>query len=160
MGWVKRAGLVAAAVVVAAIPAFAAPPGNDDRGDARSVTVPSTVEGTTREGTVQDNDPFSSCATRGYDSTVWYSLDPSADQRVAMELIARGDLEATITVYRRDRSQLEQIDCDPTNRRGRAGVAFRADKDERYLILVSEDGRSESGGFSLELFVPEPDARP
>ena len=160
MLWVRRAGLVVAAVIVAAIPAFAAPPNNDDRGDARAVTVPSTVEGTTRDATLQGNDPFPSCARRSPEGTVWYSFDPSADQRVSAELNARGDLEATLVVFRRDRSELNTVDCDRTNRTGSASISFRASREERYLIMVAENGGSESAGFTLELFAPEPEARP
>src|SRR5688572_11066299 len=111
-------GLVAAALV--AIPAFAAPPSNDRRADARPVTVPDTVQGTTRDATTDNNEPGSSCS--GSDATVWYSLDPQTTQRVAIELRAEGDLDAVVEVYRRDRSQLESVECDPTNRRGRAAV--------------------------------------
>ena len=159
MGGTKRAMIVLAAVVVAAVPALADPPNNDDRADARAVSVPSTVEGTTVEATRQNNDPATECGNFA-DATVWYAFDPGADQRVSIELTARGDLEAVIQVYRRDRSQLEGVECDPTNRRGRAAVTFRAVKDERYLIMVAESGGSESDDFSLELFAPEPEATP
>ena len=157
MGWSKRAAIVGAAVVIVAVPALADPPNNDDRADARAVSVPSTVQGTTRESTTQGNEP-SSC--RGADGTVWYSLDPGQSRRVSIELNARGDLEAEIVVYRRDRSQLEQLDCDTTNRRGQASVTFTAEKDQGYLIRVGEQFNSEPGDFTLELFVPEPEARP
>ena len=149
-------GLVAAALV--AIPAFAAPPSNDRRSDARPVTVPDTVQGTTREATTDNNEPGSSCS--GSDATVWYSLDPQTTQRVAIELRAEGDLDAVVEVYRRDRSRLETVECDPTNRRGRAAVVFTATKDERYLIRVGRRFGSEHGQFTMELFAPEPEATP
>lgn len=159
MGWTKRAAVAGIAVLAAAVPALAEPPNNDDRAAARPIAVPSTVDGTTRDATVQRNDPFSECEGSP-DGTVWYSLDPAEDQRVSFELAARGDLEAALTVYRRERSELEQVECDATNRRGRAAVSFTAKKDERYLIMVSESFNSESAGFTLESFIPEPEARP
>jgi hypothetical protein len=159
MGKAKRAAMVAVAVVVTAVPALADPPTNDDRVDARPVSVPSKVEGTTRDATVQGNDPGSSCGS-GREGSVWYSFDPSESQRVSIDLAARGDLEATVEVFRRDRSQLASVDCDATNRRGRAAVTFAASKDERYLILVGESFDSESAGFTLDLFSPEPEAQP
>ena len=158
MGRVKRAAIVCAAVIVAAVPALADPPGNDDRSDARPVTVPSTVNGTTVESTREDNEPSGGCGFP--DGTVWYSLDPTSTQPVSIELTAQGDLEADIDVYRRDRSRLSTVDCDVTNRRGRAAVSFTAEKGERYLIRVGEQGGSESGDFTLELFSPEPEASP
>jgi hypothetical protein len=147
------------AVIVAAVPALADAPNNDDRADARPVSVPATVEGTTRDATVQRNDPFLDCGS-GTEGTVWYSFEPSMSQRVSIELAARGDLEATVAVFRRDRSQLEDVECDVTNRRGAAAVTFAAVKDERYLIVVGEDNGSESATFKLDLFAPEPEARP
>src|SRR6185503_19681119 len=158
MGWSRRALIAAVAAGIAAMPALAAPPTNDDRANARPVSVPATVNGTTRESTLENNDPGSNC--NSVEGTVWYSLDPTTSGRVAMELTARGDLEATIDVYRRDRSQLNLVDCDDTNRRGDASVVFNADKDQSYLIRVGEQFNSESGDFTLELFRPEPEARP
>ncbi len=158
MGWSKRVLIAAAAAGIAAIPALAAPPNNDDRANARPVSVPATVNGTTRESTLESNDPGGGCGS--VEGTVWYSLDPATTGRVAIELAARGDLEAVIEVYRRDRSQLDRLDCDSTNRRGDASVVFSADKDQRYLIRVGEQFNSESGDFTLDLFRPEPEARP
>jgi hypothetical protein len=159
MGNTKRAAIAGLALLAAAIPAFAQAPGNDDRGDARQVSVPSTVEGTTREATLQENDPFFSCGPSA-DSTVWYSFDPGTTQRVSIELSGRGDLESTLVVFRRNRSQLDEVECDTANRQGRAGLTFRADQAERYLIMVVENRGSESAGFGLELFAPEPEAEP
>jgi hypothetical protein len=149
---------VGAMGLAAAVPALADPPANDDRGDARAVTVPSTVTGTTRESTVDDNEPFGSCGP--VEGSVWYSLEPSSDQRVSIELSAGGDLEAGIEVFERDRSQLNPVTCQNTDRRGLASVTFRAQDDRRYLIRVGERPGSESADFRLELFVPEPEARP
>jgi len=158
MGTIRLAAIAGTAAVVAVIPALAAPPNNDDRANARAVSVPATVNGTTRESTLESNDPGSNCTSA--EGTVWYSLDPTTSGRVAIELAARGDLEAVIDVYRRDRSQLDPLDCDATNRRGDASVVFNADREQRYLIRVGEAFDSESGDFTLDLFRPEPEARP
>ena len=144
--------------LMAAPGALAAPPGNDDRADARAVTVPSVVDGTTRESTVDENEPFGSCGP--VEGSVWYSLEPSSDQRVSIELSAGGDLEAALEVFERDRSRLIPATCGNTDRRGRASATFRAERDTRYLIRVGEQPGSESADFRLELFVPEPEARP
>lgn len=157
-GW----GAVAAAVLLATgagvAPALAAPPANDERVDARTVTVPSKIDGTTVDATEQPNDPFSDCSD--VTNSVWYALDPATTQAVTIELRAQGDLEPVIDVYRRDRSNLEELDCDTGDRRGRASVAFRAEQGERYLVRVGQERGSEPGAFSLELFSPEPEARP
>jgi hypothetical protein len=144
--------------VIAAVPVLAAAPNNDDRANARALSVPSTVDGTTRESTVQSNEPSSGCTS--VEGSVWYSLDPATTGRVSIELSARGDLEGVVDVYERDRSELSLLDCDQTNRRGDASVTFVAERDRRYLIRVGEEFDSESGDFRLELFVPEPEARP
>lgn len=158
MGKRRHLSIAAVAAVTAAIPALAAPPANDDRGNARALTVPSTVNGTTRESTPQQNDPGPDC--RFAENSVWYSVDPADGQRVAAELSAKGDLDAVIAVYRRERSQLSERDCDVTNTRGDASVAFRAEEGATYLIMVGQQVGSEAGDFTLELFVPEPEARP
>ncbi|MFL6039651.1 MAG: hypothetical protein ACJ74B_13575 [Gaiellaceae bacterium] len=158
MGIRRLAATGGVAALIAVIPALAAPPSNDDRASARSVSVPAMVNGTTRESTLESNDPPGGCTS--VEGTVWYSLDPAASGRVAIELGAKGDLEGVIEVFRRDRSQLERLDCDVTNRRGDASVVFGADKDERYLIRVGEQFDSESGDFTLDLFRPEPEATP
>jgi hypothetical protein len=158
MRTITRAAIAVTAVVLTAAPALADPPNNDNRADARAVSVPSTVSGTTSESTLERNDPGSGCTS--VEGTVWYSLDPGTTGRVAIELAARGDLEAVIDVYRRDRSRLDTVGCDITNRRGDASVVFTADKDQTYLIRVGEEFDSESGDFTLDLFRPEPEATP
>lgn len=158
MGIVRLAAIVGVGVVVTTVPALAAPPSNDDRANAIPVSVPSTADGTTRESTLQPNDPPSGC--NGVEGTVWYSFEPSASRRVSIELTAGGDLEAVIDVFERDRSQLNDVDCDATDRRGRASVTFAAERGKRYLIRVGEEFGSESAAFRLELFAPEPEARP
>jgi hypothetical protein len=157
---VERVGVVTVAVLAAAVPALADPPTNDRRSDAQPLTVRATVNGTTREATRQSNDPGSQCAISA-GTTVWYSIEPSRSQRIAIELTARtDDLEATIDVFRRDRSRLEPLDCDVTNRRGRASVVFSAAAGERYLVMVDQVFDSEPGDFRLETFVPEPEPTP
>jgi hypothetical protein len=158
MEWRKPAAVVLVAAGSVSIPALAQAPSNDKRAEARVVTVPETVQGTTRDATTDPNEPGSSCA--GADSTVWYSLEPKETQRVAIELEARGDLDAVVEVYRRERSQLQSVECDPTNRRGVASVVFTATKDERYLIRVGRRFGSEHGDFTMELFAPEAEATP
>src|SRR5688572_32859099 len=143
MGAWKHVAVAGVGLVIAAVPAVAAAPNNDDRANARAVSVPSTINGTTRESTLESNDPPGACAS--VERSVWYSLDPSTSGRVAIELAARGDLEAVLEIFRRDRSRLDRLDCDPTNRRGDASVVFNAEKDQRYLIRVGEALDSESG---------------
>lgn len=159
MGSRGRALVVIATLLAFPAAAHAAPPANDDRSNARPVTVPSTVDGTTRDATRQDNDPINACPTDP-ENSVWYGLDPTRTQRVTAELRARGDLEPIVDVFRRDRSNLVNLDCDLGDRRGRASIGFTATKGERYLIRVGQAPGSEPGDFSLELFSPEPEATP
>ena len=122
-----------------------------------AVSVPSTVEGTTRESTLEPNDPGSSCS--GVEGTVWYSLDPGATRRVSIEMTARGDLEGVIEVFERDRSDLDARST-ATRRTGAGTLPSRSSpsSEKRYLIRVGEEFDSESGDFRLELFRPEPEA--
>ena len=76
-------GKLAVTVLVAfgllAPAAQAAPPGNDDRGSAQALAVPSTVRGTTVDATTEPNEPFS-CGGPPANS-VWYSIAPSRGPR-------------------------------------------------------------------------------
>src|SRR4051812_34661417 len=95
-------GLIAclAAVAVGAPAALAAPPSNDDRANAQDVDVPSSTDGTTAEAT-QEEDENASCLSDA--GSVWYRLKPKKG-RVIAQLAANGDLDATVEVYRVQRS--------------------------------------------------------
>ena len=116
--------------------AQAAPPGNDDRGSAQALSVPSTVRGTTVDATTEPNEPFA-CTGAPADS-VWYSIAPSAARDLVLELDASGDLDAVVDVFRRDRSQLSSLACGQTNRRGRLTLDFSQPRNAPLLVRVAQ----------------------
>ena len=137
--------------------AAAAPPGNDQRSAPQAVTLPSSVAATTAESTVEPDEPLG-CAPLG--GSVFYELRAVRDDRVVVQLDAAGDLDATLDVFRRVRSQLEPVDCAVTDRRGQAGFRFGAVRGGIYLIRVGQRANSVAGRFRLDVFAPVPAPRP
>ena len=152
-------GLLGALAFALVVPAAstAAPPPNDQRSAPQAVTLPSSVNGTTAESTVEPDEPFG-CAPLG--GSVFYELRATRDDRVVVRLDAAGDLDATVDVVRRVRSQLEPVDCAVTDRRGEAGFRFQAVRGGIYLIRVGQRANSVAGRFRLDVFAPVPAPRP
>ena len=138
--------------------AQAAPPGNDDRGDAQALTVPSTVRGTTVDATTEPTEP-GTCSGIAANS-VWYSIAPSAARDLVLELDAAGDLDAVVDVFRRDRSQLSSLACDQTDRRGRLTLDFSQPRNAPLLVRVAQRQNSASDTFSLRVVAPDAPERP
>jgi hypothetical protein len=149
---------VLALPAVTAQSAQAAPPPNDDRGDAQQLEIPSKVSGTTAESTREDAEQSSFCGQDG--GSVWYRVTPRQKGRVVVSLSANGDLDALVDVYRVQRSQLSQVTCERTDRDGRASLAFRTRAGETYLVRVSQLVGSASGTFELGVQLAQPAARP
>ena len=159
MGTLRRAA-VALIVTGAALPSYAhaAPPANDDRENARPLALPASVEGTTRDATLEEIEP----ASCGFESkgSVWYSLHSASDRRIVLRLRAGGDLDAVVDVYRRRRSRLAGETCAFTDERGEAVLRFKGEPGADYLIRVSQEATSVPGGFRLDAFSPTAPARP
>lgn len=149
--------LAAALLLVPAAPALAAPPPNDDRVDAERLQLPATASGTVREATLEPNELGSGCDT--IDSSVWYRFSAPARGAAVLQLDAGGDLDATVDVFRRQRSELTPVNCDSTDRRGSVTLQLD-DLDGEYLVRVGRRFDSDPGGFDLRLLVPSPPARP
>ena len=152
-------GLIAVAALVFAAAAGAAGPPNDNRSNAQPLgPLPAKATGTTAGSTREPDDPISPCGRdRG---NVWYRFDAEAADRLVLRLKAGGDLDAVVTVYRRVRSQLRYVACDPTNDKGIARLSFSTEAGGIYLIAVGQRIGSAAGTFRLDLFVPEPPATP
>jgi hypothetical protein len=73
-------------------------------------------------------------------------------------LRAGGELDATLAIYRRVRSQLQRISCGQTDSKGRADASIETEKGGRYLIAVGQLRQSSPGPFALKVFAPEPAA--
>jgi hypothetical protein len=143
----------AVALLVAPAAAHAAPPANDARTSPQAVTLPASVSGTTRESTLEADEPSSCAALKG---SVWYSLTASDTTRIVVRLAASGDLDGAVDVFRRTRSQLTSVTCDTTDDNGQAEVTFKPDKGASYLIRVGQRASSVAGDFRLDVAAPVP----
>jgi len=140
-------------------PALAAPPANDQRAAAQPLALPAGVSGTTRDSTLEPDEPGSCAELRG---SVWYAIQPAAGRRLVARLAASGDLDAVVDVFQRTRSQLTPVACDVGNKRGQAEVSFRSPSKEpaSYLVRVGQRANSVPGSFRLDVFTPQPAPRP
>jgi len=140
-------------------PALAAPPANDQRAAAQPLALPAGVSGTTRDSTLEPDEPGSCAELRG---SVWYAIQPAAGRRLVARLAASGDLDAVVDVFQRTRSQLTPVECDVGNKRGQAEVSFRSPSKEpaSYLVRVGQRANSVPGSFRLDVFTPQPAPRP
>jgi hypothetical protein len=157
---VRRTLSVAIAAVLALIAtavAIAAAPSNDSRATPRALgSLPADVTGTTREATAEQGEADSACAPSV--SSVWYRFDVRSDQRIVVALKASGDLDATLDVYLRERSQLTPLRCDLTDRRGEGSLTARVRAGQSYLIRVAQRSNSVAGNFRLTVYSPLPRA--
>ena len=105
--------------------ASAAPPPNDARSAPAAVgALPATISGTTVESTVDADEPPSACGPVSPKGSVWYALSSAGARDLLVALDAGGDMDATVEVFARQRSQVSSVGCQTTNRRGEATVDF------------------------------------
>lgn len=124
------------------------PPANDARRGAQPLRkLPASVKGSTLGATTDTTDP-KSCGLAG--GTVWYSLSPGAASRVLFRLHANGDLDASLVVLRRIRSEVEQVGCARTDRDGNGIVVVDVEKGAQYLVAVGQREGSPPGDFVLQ----------
>lgn len=135
------------------------PPANDRRNDAQPLgALPASIRGSTL-GATGDAADGTACGLSG--GSVWYALSGRPDGRVVLRLTAAGELDAAVTVYERVRSQFERVGCAPTDREGRAQLAFETRRRATYLIVVGHRGESDPGEFTLDALAAErPEALP
>jgi len=130
-----------AAMLVQTSAASAAPPPNDARSAPAAVgALPATISGTTVESTVDSDEPPSSCGALSPKGSVWYALSNANRRDLLVALDAGGDMDATVEVFERQRSQVSPVGCQTTNRRGEATVDFTAGEDSTYLIRIAPNG--------------------
>jgi ribosomal protein S27E len=162
----KRVGVVrrvlpGVCIAMLAVPAaaHAAPPPNDNRGDAQAISrVPATVDGTTVDSTHEDNEPGSACGQA--DGSVWYRVTPAEKGRVILSMQANGALDAVVDVYRVTRSQLSEVSCELTDKNGQATLAIPTGGKATFLIRVSQLVGSASDTFRFTLQYAQPPAQP
>src|SRR5437763_836576 len=103
----KGAVALAVAVLALVVPGGvqAAPPANDGRRGAQPLRkLPASVKGSTLGATTDASDP-KACGLVG--GSVWYAISPGAAARLLFRLHANGDLDASLVVLQRIRSQVE-----------------------------------------------------
>jgi hypothetical protein len=136
------------------------PPANDSRSAAQHVNgLPATIEGTTVGATTEAGESESGCAGQT-GSSVWYTLRTPLRQRVAVDLAAKGALDATVDVYHAVRSQLIPVSCQATDSHGKASLTFATSKNAVYLIRVAALQDSQRAPFTLDVFLPTPAVEP
>jgi hypothetical protein len=145
--------LAAAALLLFPAAAHAAPPANDARTAPQAVSLPASVTGTTLDSTLEADEPPSCSGLRG---SVWYSLTAADATRIVVRLAAAGDLDGVVDVFKRTRSQLSFVACEPTDDQGAAEATFRPEKGASYLIRVGQRANSVPGTFRLDVFAPQP----
>jgi hypothetical protein len=133
--------------------ASAAPPPNDARATPQTIVPPAVIGGTTAESTLESDEPGSCQALRG---SLFYEFRAVSADRVVVRLQASGDLDATVEIFVRTRSQLGPVGCETTDTEGQAALDFRPVSGQIYLIRVGQRSNSQPGSFQLEVFAPEP----
>ncbi len=139
--------------------AAAAPPSNDARAAAQDVaSLPALVRGTTVEATLEEDEPFPSCAE--IKGSVWYAFTATRAREVLLALDAAGDMDASVELFERSRSQLTSLTCALTNRRGEATLDVDATAGTSYLVRVAPLANSVADTFSLRIVLPDEPASP
>ena len=111
-------------LVAAPPPPRPRPPPNDARTAAQALTIPANVAGTTVDATLDEDEP-PGCAAAAT-ASVWYSFSVGGARQILVALDAGGDMDATVEVFERTRSQLSPLGCQNTNRRGEATLDLDA----------------------------------
>ena len=109
-----------------------AAPANDDMDDAAVLAVPGAVTQSTTGASVETGELVGACGFP--DTTVWFEIAPSVDQRI--RLAVEGAEHARLTVWRViDDDLVEAVSCQAAADAGIAAhVALQAG--ERYLVQV------------------------
>jgi hypothetical protein len=157
---VALVALLLPVLLAQAATAAAAPPPNDARAAAQAVGgLPATLRGTTVDATLDEDEPSSSCSGPGKGS-VWYGFTAGEAREILVALDADGDMDATVEVFSRQRSQVTSIGCRTTDRRGEATVDIDAAEGGSYLIRVAPLANSVTAGFTLRVVAPDRPAQP
>ncbi len=160
IAFIAAATLLAAIAPQAAAPAPLPPPANDNLTGAQVIhSLPATITGTTVGATIEPGEAESQCG-QATTSSAWYSVRPATAERIAVDISAGGELDATVDVFHAVRSQLSEVDCQATNAQGKASLTFRASKNGLYDIRVAARAGSQLGAFTLEAFLPTPAISP
>ena len=149
---------VLAAPLLGASPAAAAAPANDARASATDIgTLPVTINGTTVEATVEADEPASGCSSTK--SSVWYRFTPTKAARSCSRWTRPATWTPRWTVFTRVRSQLSNVGCATTNRRGEATLDVDVNAGTEYLVRVAPLANSVADKFVLRVVAPDEPAK-
>lgn len=130
-------------------PTLAAPPANDDRGNAKVVGgLPYQDNIDTSEATPQGADP--ECDSGPNNPTVWYSFTPAQSGRYGAST-AGSDYDTTLFVGTPDNGGLEAIGCNDDSGSLASAVAWQAQAGTEYLIMVGACCGSEGGQLRFRI---------
>jgi hypothetical protein len=143
-------GVLVILLGILAVPASAAAPVNDDRGNAAVIgSVPYDDAVDTTEATTQDNDP--ECDNdAGNNPTVWYSFTPTETRRYRVHTLG-SDYDTTLLVARPGTDGLDVIDCNDDFSGVTSSIVWRAVAGQEYLIMAGSC--CDSPGGHLEVHV-------
>lgn len=145
--------LLTAVALVYPATAAAAPPPNDQRATPRALTLPVSLTGTTQDATLEADEPSTCSPLKG---SVWYQVQATDATRIVVRLRAQGDLDGSVDVLRRVRSQLRPVTCEPTDDDGQAELSFKPEPGGIYLVRVGQRSNSVPGAFRLDVSAPAP----
>jgi hypothetical protein len=147
--------------LIAGLPAsaLAVVPPNDARTAPQDLgSPPALARGTTAEATLEEDEPGSACGP--IKNSVWFSFTAPSNRDLLVALDAAGDLDATLEVFTRQRSQLTSLSCQRTNRRGEATIDADPGDSTTYLVRVAPLANSVDDRFTLRVALPDEPARP
>ena len=120
--------------------------------------LPARVDGSTKAARVRKDAPVPSCAAG--QAVVWYTATAPARGPMLATVIAGGDSDAALVVYRLVRSKAKELLCVDSDRSGSASVPWYGYPGRSYLIGVARRAGSPAGPFRLAIAFREPLPRP
>lgn len=139
---------------LAAAPANAAPPGNDEPQGAVVLNLGDQVVQDTSEATTntQDEALNANCGAPATTASVWYTYSPGVDHMVVLDMTA-SDYSGGMLVFAGTPTASSLVTCGPGT------VALRAEAGETYNIMVVSDTDVNGGRLVLSLENPPPPPR-
>lgn len=150
--------VTALALAVAAATAFTSPQQVIPKNATQLGVAPLATHGVADAGAPKQGDPVPACADVA--GTQWYVVQAPHRGALVARVIARGELDGAVAVYRIVRSQRTPLACAKTNRQGRARIAWYGFTQGSYLIGVARRVGSAVGEFDLDVTVADPQPRP
>lgn len=115
-------------------------------------SVPVTVSGEA-DGQLAKDAPVPGCGSVA--GVNWYTVKAPHRGPMVARLVAKGELDGALAVYRIVRSQRLPVLCRATNRHGRARVAWYAYREGSYLLGVGRRAASAVDRYELTVLAAE-----